>query len=160
MSPNKPTFLIIGSAKCGTTALASILGAHPDCCMSELRAEMSHADALILPMGFGADCAQIERTSFKTKFLDYLAYQKPIVVWGPQYCSAVRVAREFNSAEICAEPTATAALARILTLKASPERQGELVRNARQMYEDRFHPDKIHNGLVTKIRETLQAFRN
>jgi Sulfotransferase domain len=34
MEPKKPTFLIIGSAKCGTTALASILEAHPDCCMS------------------------------------------------------------------------------------------------------------------------------
>jgi Sulfotransferase domain len=34
MTPQKPTFIIIGSAKCGTTALASILGAHPDCCMS------------------------------------------------------------------------------------------------------------------------------
>lgn len=35
MEPKKPTFLIIGSAKCGTTALASILGSHPDCCMSD-----------------------------------------------------------------------------------------------------------------------------
>lgn len=34
MEPQKPAFLIIGSAKCGTTALASILGSHPDCCMS------------------------------------------------------------------------------------------------------------------------------
>lgn len=35
MEPKKPTFIIIGSSKCGTTALASILGAHPDCCISE-----------------------------------------------------------------------------------------------------------------------------
>lgn len=34
MEPLKPTFIIIGAAKCGTTALASILGHHPDCCMS------------------------------------------------------------------------------------------------------------------------------
>ncbi|MDF1712083.1 MAG: sulfotransferase [Akkermansiaceae bacterium] len=34
MKPNKPNFLIVGSAKCGTTALASILSHHPDCCMS------------------------------------------------------------------------------------------------------------------------------
>jgi hypothetical protein len=34
MEPRKPTFIIVGSAKCGTTALASILDAHPDCCMS------------------------------------------------------------------------------------------------------------------------------
>ncbi len=34
MSVPRPNFLIVGVAKCGTTALASILGAHPDCCMS------------------------------------------------------------------------------------------------------------------------------
>lgn len=34
MEPIKPNFLIIGSAKCGTTALASILDSHPNCCMS------------------------------------------------------------------------------------------------------------------------------
>lgn len=35
MEPKKPTFIIIGLGKCGTTALASILGAHPDCCISK-----------------------------------------------------------------------------------------------------------------------------
>lgn len=34
MTPKKPNFLVIGSAKCGTTALASILDAHPGCCFS------------------------------------------------------------------------------------------------------------------------------
>lgn len=34
VNPKKPTFIIIGSAKCGTTALASILSSHPNCCMS------------------------------------------------------------------------------------------------------------------------------
>lgn len=30
----KPNFIIIGSAKCGTTTLADILDSHPDCCFS------------------------------------------------------------------------------------------------------------------------------
>jgi len=30
----KPNFIIIGSAKCGTTTLADILASHPDCCFS------------------------------------------------------------------------------------------------------------------------------
>lgn len=34
MQIKKPTFLIIGAGKCGTTALASILDSHPDVCMS------------------------------------------------------------------------------------------------------------------------------
>jgi glycosyltransferase involved in cell wall biosynthesis len=122
----------------------------------QLRAEMAGADALILPMGFEERCAQVERTSFKTKFLDYLSYQKPILVWGPEYCSAVRVAGEFDSAEVCTQPAATAVLEKILSVRRSPERQAALVRNARNMYEDRFHPDKIHGALVRKIRETVE----
>lgn len=34
MTPSKPNFIIIGSAKCGTTTLATILERHPDCCFS------------------------------------------------------------------------------------------------------------------------------
>jgi glycosyltransferase involved in cell wall biosynthesis len=121
----------------------------------QLRQEMTGADALILPMGFEDQCAQVERTSFKTKFLDYLSYQKPIVVWGPEYCSAVRVAREFDSAEVCTRPDAAAILEKILAVCNAPERQAALVANARKMYEDRFHPDKIHAELVRKIRQTV-----
>ena len=34
MQVKEPNFIIIGAAKCGTTALATILGTHPECCMS------------------------------------------------------------------------------------------------------------------------------
>jgi glycosyltransferase involved in cell wall biosynthesis len=114
----------------------------------QLRQEMIGVDALILPMGFEHRCAQVERTSFKTKFLDYLAYQKPVLVWGPEYCSAVRVAREFDSAEICTNPDATAFLQSILALRNAPGRQTTLVQNARKMYASRFHPEKIHEEFV------------
>ena len=30
----KPNFIIVGSAKCGTTTLADVLASHPDCCFS------------------------------------------------------------------------------------------------------------------------------
>jgi glycosyltransferase involved in cell wall biosynthesis len=122
----------------------------------QLRLEMAAADTLILPMGFDERCAQVERTSFKTKFLDYLSYQKPILVWGPEYCSAVRVAHEFDSAEVCTHPDASAALKKILALRAVPERQTKLVQNARKMYEDRFHPDKIHGDFVSKMQQLVE----
>jgi len=123
----------------------------------KLRAELSAADALILPMGFEAECAQVERTSFKTKFLDYLACQKPILVWGPEYCSAVRVAQEFDSAEVCTQPDAAAFLEKILALQKSPARQAALVENARKMFEARFHPDKIHAEFVSKLQELVET---
>lgn len=123
----------------------------------QLRQELALADVLILPMGFEAECAQVERTSFKTKFLDYLACQKPILVWGPDYCSAVRVAREFDSAEVCTQPAAAAFLEKILALKKSPERRLALVENARKMFEARFHPDKIHAEFVHHSLKLLKA---
>ncbi len=69
---------------------------------------MAAVDAALLPMGWGLseECALTERTSFKTKFLDYLSFEKPVVFWGPEYCSAVRYVREFNSAEICSSSSA------------------------------------------------------
>ena len=126
----------------------------------ELREQMDKVDFLILPMGFGEKCAQVEKTSFKTKFLDYLAYKKPILVWGPDYCSAVRVAREFDSAEVCSDPDPRSMIAKISSLSGSRLRQKQLVDNASRMYEDRFHPDKIHSGLLRKIDATIKGFSN
>lgn len=121
----------------------------------QLKQEMQKVDALLLLMGFDKSCAQIEQTSFKTKFLDYLSFQKPILLWGPDYCSAVRIAREFDSAEICTSSDANDFLATIQRVQASSERQQQLVQNARSMYEERFHPDKIHQTLVMKIQELV-----
>ncbi len=121
----------------------------------QLTEEMSQVDALLLLMGFESSCAQIERTSFKTKFLDYLSFQKPILLWGPDYCSAVRIASEFDSAEVCTSPEAADFLKTILQVQANSDRQQQLVTNARLMYEERFHPDKIHQLLVTKMQELL-----
>jgi len=121
----------------------------------ELRVKASEADLLILPMGFGKDCAQVERTSFKTKFLDYLSFRRPILVWGPEYCSAVRVAREFDSGECVTDESAEVCAQAIARLAGDPERRSELIENASAMYQDRFRPDRIHSGLVEKIEELI-----
>ena len=122
-----------------------------------LREEIQNADLLLLPMGFAKETAQVEKTSFKTKFLDYLTYGKPILVWGPHYCSAVQVAREFDSAEVCVDSNPYAAVQKILELKDSTDRRCTLVHQANRMYQDRFHPEKIHAALLEKIRQLIPA---
>jgi len=117
----------------------------------ELRQEMLEVDVLLLPMGFDESSAQIERTSFKTKFLDYLSFSKPILVWGPEYCSAVRTAKEFDSAEICTDQDSKTCMENLVALRENPERRQQIVNNAQRMYESRFHPDKIHQLLVDAI---------
>ncbi len=118
----------------------------------ELIKESKKADLLLLLMGFDRSVEHIQRTSFKTKFLDYITFNKPILVWGPEYCSAVRVAREFDSAECVTDPKSMACASTINSLAASPARMERLVKNARQMYESRFNPNKIHDVLLKNIQ--------
>jgi hypothetical protein len=125
----------------------------------ELRTHAEKADLLLLPMGFGDECAQTERTSFKTKFLDYLTFQKPIVVWGPQDCSAVRFAREFDAAECYTSPDAAGCVAALQSLARSSARQKELVANAHRMYHSRFEPSEIHAVLLRECEALVRRQR-
>jgi len=118
---------------------------------SQLREEMTQVDALLLPMGFGDENKIIEQTSFKTKFLDYLSFGRPVIVWGPEYCSAVRVAREFDSAAICTSEDPVEAFQTLDSVAQSVERRQQLVENAWKMYQARFHPDSIHRTLVDNV---------
>ena len=124
-----------------------------------LRTHAHEADLLLLLMGFGDECAQTERTSFKTKFLDYLTFQKPIVVWGPQHCSAVRFAREFDAAECYTSPDAAGCVAALQSLARSSARQKELVANAHRMYQSRFEPSQIHAVLLRECEALVRRQR-
>ena len=125
-----------------------------------LRIHAQEADLLLLLMGFGDECAQTERTSFKTKFLDYLTFQKPIVIWGPEYCSAVRVAREFDSAECYTSPDAAGCIATLENIARSPKRQKQLVANAHRMYQNRFEPSRIHAVLFRECEKLVRRQRH
>ena len=110
-------------------------------------------------MGFGNECAQIERTSFKTKFLDYLTFQKPIIVWGPEYSSAVRAAREFDAAECYTSPNAAGCITTLQNIARNSERQKQLVANARRMYQSRFEPSRIHAVLLRECEKLVRSQR-
>ena len=122
-----------------------------------LSGAMRDCDILLLPMGFDAAIREIESTSFKTKFLDYLTFEKPIVVWGPEYCSAVRTAREFDSAEVCLSENPSNMANVLVQLKSDPDRQARLVINSGLMYHDRFHPDRLHSQLVERIKGLISC---
>lgn len=122
----------------------------------ELQAAFKEVDALFLLMGFEDECAQVEKTSFKSKFLEYLSFQKPIFIWGPAYCSAVYYAQEFDSAEVCTSADPKDFLRTITRVKHDLARQQQLVKNAQRMYSERFNPDNIHQLLVSKM-EALVA---
>lgn len=120
-----------------------------------LKEKICTTNSLLLLMGFDRQIAMVEKTSFKTKFLDYIAFNKPILLWGPEYCSAVSVARTYDSAEICTSENVNDFLNTIISLKNDPERQEKLITNANLMYAKEFNPDLIHSRLKMSIENLI-----
>ncbi len=55
-------------------------------------------------MSFEQEHELFMRTSFTTKFLDYVAFGKPVILWGPEYCTPFKVARKHGGAMVVDHP--------------------------------------------------------
>jgi glycosyltransferase involved in cell wall biosynthesis len=119
--------------------------------MQQLRAE---ADALLVPMSF----EPVDRTNmelaFPSKLADCTAVGLPLVIYGPQYCSAVRWAREnAGVAEVVDTDSKPDLKAAIDRLAGSPELRVALGERALEVGRRYFA-----NEAVQKVfRRTLAA---
>jgi glycosyltransferase involved in cell wall biosynthesis len=64
---------------------------------AELDAWLQSADAFLIPMVFEEKYRRRMETSFPSKLVEFAQFGKPLVVWGPEYCSAVQWGRQKNS---------------------------------------------------------------
>lgn len=123
----------------------------------ELASEFKSADAFLLPMGFAQSAALIERTSFKTKFLDYLLFEKPILVWGPEYCTSIKIARQYECALCITDPDPAAVIRGMQQIAQDSTLRKKLTSNALTMLTGDFHPDRITNELQTGLLSVLPS---
>ena len=56
----------------------------------ELDEWLQSADAFLVPMVFDKKYRRRMETSFPSKLIEFAHFGKPLIVWGPKYCSAVR----------------------------------------------------------------------
>jgi glycosyltransferase involved in cell wall biosynthesis len=112
---------------------------------------LASADALLSVMSFEKEHELFMRTSFTTKFLDYVSFGKPVILWGPEYCTPVRVAREHGGAALvsAADPTAVVCLCR--KIARDTELNEKLSKQALQLHQTLFNPDRLQDIFVQKI---------
>ena len=120
--------------------------------LTRLREE---AHALFVPMSFAdSDRANMEM-AFPSKLADYTATGVPLLIYGPNYCSAVAWARENHGvAEVVeAEPDLTAAIER---LASNPDHRIALGKRALDTGRDYFSHARVqqrfHQSLSPVIR--------
>jgi glycosyltransferase involved in cell wall biosynthesis len=113
------------------------------------------ADAFLVTMRFEPHFRRFMETSFPSKLTHYAQFHKPIVIWGPEYCSAVRWARIKNSALCVTDPSPTALVRALETL--SGQEWQRWAAKAREAANEDFNPRKIQRQFLQAINRAVET---
>jgi glycosyltransferase involved in cell wall biosynthesis len=116
---------------------------------------LASANALLVVMSFEREHELFMRTSFTTKFLDYIAFGKPVILWGPEYCTPVRVARQHGGAAVVSTADADAVVSVCRQIAADTALNDELSRQALRLHQTLFSPDRLQEIFVSEIEKLL-----
>ncbi len=135
-----------------TRAAGIYLGFKPP---EEAAEVLANADVLLSVMSFEKGHELFMRTSFTTKFLDYVAFEKPVILWGPEYCTPVRVAREHGGAAVVTteDPGAVVSLCREIAADAALN--DKLSKEALHLHQTLFNPDRLQAIFVGEIKKLV-----
>lgn len=80
----------------------------------ELNDWLAGADAFLVVMSFDPALRRRMETSFPSKLPEYAQFGKPIIIWGPEYCSAIRWGKKGDRA-VCITSASPQTLVTALT---------------------------------------------
>jgi glycosyltransferase involved in cell wall biosynthesis len=135
-------------------ASGSYLGFKPP---PEAAEALASADALLVVMSFEKEHELFMRTSFTTKFLDYVAFGKPVILWGPEYCTPVRVARKHGGTAVVSSSDAGAVVSLCRQIATDPALNEKLSNQALQLHQTLFNPDRLQGIFVRKMTELIDG---
>ena len=121
---------------------------------------MADADALLVVMSFEPEYELFIRTSFTTKFLDYVAFEKPVILWGPEYCGPVRFARKHGGAAAVSTDDAGAVISLCRQIGGDTALSNELSKQALQLHQTLFNPDRLQSIFVGEIEKLVAGRLN
>ena len=117
---------------------------------------LAGADALLVVMSFEREHELFVRTSFTTKFLDYVAFGKPVILWGPEYCAPVRVARKHGGAVVVNQNDADAIVSAGRQIAGDALWREQLSQQAKELHQTLFNPDRLQEIFVGEIEKLVR----
>ncbi len=118
---------------------------------------LAGADALLVVMSFEQEHELFMRTSFTTKFLDYAAFAKPVILWGPSYCTPCRLAVREDAALVVQDPDPSAVFSALRELQSNPEERDKYAAAAHRLNSGLFNPQRLQNIFVAAIQRSLHG---
>ncbi len=122
----------------------------------ELDAWLASADAFLIPMVFDPSIRRRMETSFPSKLLEFAQFGKPLIIWGPEYCSAIRWAMEGDKALCVTDPAPRAVLAALEQLHTDKALSTYLAERTTVAANAEFNPKRIE-AQFTAILQTVLA---
>ena len=119
--------------------------------------ELADADALLVVMSFEKEHELFMKTSFTTKFLDYAAFGKPIILWGPDYCTPSKLARREDAALVVNDPDPRKVVAALEAIRESPELAEKYAAASRRLHNTVFDPDRLQSVFTERIHKLAAA---
>jgi hypothetical protein len=117
--------------------------------------EIVNADILLVVMSFEKEYELFMRTSFTTKFLDYVKFNKPVLIWGPEYCTPSKLANAENSAIVVSSPSAKIVLKKLLELKKDKSKMDFYREKSRVLSQTLFCSDRLQKVFVDEINKLI-----
>jgi glycosyltransferase involved in cell wall biosynthesis len=124
---------------------------------AESAAVLAGADALLVVMSFEKEYELFMRTSFTTKFLDYVAFGKPVVLWGPNYCTPFRVVQKHGGALTVNHIAADGVVAACRQIADDSALRERLAQEARQLHQTVFSPERLQNIFAGEIQSLVKV---
>lgn len=116
---------------------------------------LAGADALLVVMSFEKKYELFMRTSFTTKFLDYVNFSKPIILWGPDYCTPSKLATKFGGAIVVNTPNPEEVVSVCQQIKSDRDLQNNLVCQAEKLHKTLFNPERLQQAFVSQINNLV-----
>ncbi|MEA5620789.1 glycosyltransferase [Cronbergia sp. UHCC 0137] len=121
----------------------------------ELDQWLASADAFLVVMSFDPALRRRMETSFPTKIAEYAQFGKPLVIWGPDYCSAILWGRGGDRALCVTDQNPAVLVSALENLKQSPEKQEYYAQQAKIAAQAEFNPVLIQNQFLEHISNLI-----
>ncbi|HBK64886.1 MAG TPA: hypothetical protein DD000_15565 [Cyanobacteria bacterium UBA11166] len=124
-----------------------------------LNERLSQANALLVAMSFKAGDKKRMETSFPSKLVEYCKFGKPIIIWGPEYSSAVRWGSANQAALLVTSPLGGDLVKAIKKLVRDREKQEYLGHKAWAMAQGMFNPENIQRQFAESIERVVANYK-
>ncbi len=124
---------------------------HPNMAALQLKELLGEMDGALVILPFDSAKRRHLELHFPSKLTDLAGRGLPILIWGPNYSSAVRWAEEHDAATTVTSEEPAGVLERATSLLSDSEIQPRCER-ARRIYERDFAPDIVHHTFLRSLQ--------